>query len=165
VEEVDPLKPGKRNSVVASDSAGITAGTYACDQWCEVVHLEGARALARFGEDFYAGSPALAEHHLGQGRAYYLATRPEPALLHQLMEVLVFDLGITPALDVPDGVEVSRRCAGSQEFTFVLNHGVEPRVIALREPMHDLLSGQSHERQIALAGRDVALLVVQSSLK
>ena len=69
VEEVDPLLPGKNNSVVVSDGESVDPGTYACDLWCEVVHLEGARALARFGEDFYAGAPAITEHHFGLGRA------------------------------------------------------------------------------------------------
>jgi len=165
VEEVDPLRPGKSNSIVVTDGAGVAPGTYACDLWCEVVHLEGARALARFGEDFYTDAPAITEHRFGQGRAYYLATRPEPALLHQLVGAVVANLGITAPLTVPDGIEVSKRCAEAQDFIFVLNHHIDEQVVALPEPMHDLLTGQIHEQQINLAGRGVALLVVQSSLK
>jgi beta-galactosidase len=163
VEEVDPLRPGKSNTIVISDGEGVAPGSYACDLWCEVVHLEGARALGRFGEDFYAEAPAITEHRFGRGRAYYLATRPEPALLHQIVALLLADLGITAPLAVPDGVEVSKRCAGSQEFIFVLNHHMREQFIALPEPMQDLLSGQIHEQQISLAGRGVALLVAQSS--
>jgi beta-galactosidase len=163
VEEVDPLQPGKNNRVVISEGERVAPGTYACDLWCEVVHLEGARALARFGEDFYAGAPAITEHHFGLGRAYYVATRPEPALLSQLMGGLLADLEITAPLAVPTGVEVSKRCAGSREFVFVLNHQIEEQVIALPEPMHDQLTGQFHEHQIRLAGRGVALLVAPST--
>ena len=162
VEEVDPLQPGKNNSIVISDGEGVAPGTYACDLWCEVVHLEGARALARFGEDFYAGAPAITKHHFGLGRAYYVATRPEPTLLSQLMAGLLADLEITAPLAVPAGVEVSKRCASSREFIFVLNHQIEEQVIALPEPMHDQVTGQFYEQQIRLAGRGVALLVAPS---
>ncbi len=163
VEEVDPLQPGVSNSIMISDGEGVAPGTYACDLWCEVVHLEGSRALARFSEDFYAGRAAITEHHFGQGRAYYVATRPEPALLRQILGGLLADLGITAPLAVPAGVEVSKRSTGAQEFIFVLNHHLDEQVIALPEPMRDLVTGQLFEQQMSLAGRGVALLVTQAT--
>jgi beta-galactosidase len=163
VEEVDPLQPGKSNSIMISDGEGVAPGTYACDLWCEVLHLEGSRALARFSEDFYAGRAAITEHHFGQGRAYYIATRPEPALLRQILGGLLADLGITAPLVVPAGVEVSKRSTGAQEFIFVLNHHTDEQVIALPEPMRDLVTGQLFEQQMSLAGRGVALLVTQAT--
>ena len=163
VEEVDPLQPGESNNVVVSEGENIAPGTYGCDLWCEVVHLEGARALAHFGEDFYAGAPAITEHRFGQGRAYYVATRPESTVLSQLLGGLLADLGITAPLDVPAGVEVAKRCTDAQEFVFVLNHHAEEQHIALPEPMHDLLTGRIYEQQISLAERGVALLVAQST--
>ena len=48
-------------------AAGLPAGSYECDLWCDLVHLEGARALATYGDDFYAGRPAITEHRFGQG--------------------------------------------------------------------------------------------------
>jgi len=33
--------------------------------------LEGARAMAQFGRDYYAGRPAITEHRFGTGCAYY----------------------------------------------------------------------------------------------
>ena len=163
VEEVDPLQPGLSNSIVISDGEGVAPGTYPCDLWCEVVHLEGSRALARFGDDFYAGRAAITEHRFGQGRAYYVATRPEPALLRQILGGLLADLGITAPLAVPAGVEVSKRSTGGQEFIFVLNHHTDEQVIALPEPMRDLVTGQVYEQQMRLAGRGVALLVMQTT--
>jgi beta-galactosidase len=161
VEEVDPLLPQKTNSVLVPEEQGITPGRYTCDRWCEVVHLEGARALAHFGEDFYAGSPAITEHRFGQGRAYYVATRPEPVLLSRLLGWLLGELGIGAPLNVPDGVEVGRRCTEAQEFIFVLNHHPVEQPIALPSPMRDLLTGQIHKRQFLLGGRAVAVLVAE----
>jgi beta-galactosidase len=163
VEEADPLSPHQGNSVVVSEAQGVTPGKYSCDRWCEVVHLEGARALAQFGEDFYAGAPAITEHCFGQGRAYYVATRPEPSLLTQLVGWLLGDIGINALLEVPDGVEVTRRYTEAQEFIFVLNHHSEEQMIVLPSPMCDHLTGQRYERQMPLAARGVALLVAEQA--
>jgi beta-galactosidase len=38
------------------------------------VHSEGARVLGTYGEDFYAGTPALTEHAFGAGSAFYIAS-------------------------------------------------------------------------------------------
>jgi beta-galactosidase len=163
VEELDPLPPGTSNRIVIDAGAPLAPGTYPCDLWCEVVHLEGARALARFGADFYAGGPAITEHCFGQGRAYYVATRPEPALLHRLLGWLLAERGITAPLAAPDGVEIARRCTATQEFVFVLNHHREAQTIGLPEPMSDLLTGQTYAQQLSLAGRGVAILVRSQS--
>ncbi len=159
VEEFDPLQPGQQNSVVVPDGSGFAPGEYACDQWCEVLHLEGAQALAQFGHDFYAGRPAITEHRFGKGRAYYVATRPEPGLLRQLLGSLLEQHGIAAPLPVLEGVEVTQRWANDQAFTFVLNHLAEEQQIALPAPARDLLTGRIHEQQISLAGRGVAILV------
>jgi beta-galactosidase len=163
VEELDPLPPGTSNRIVIDESAPLAPGTYACDLWCEVVHLEGARALARFGADFYADGPAITEHRFGQGRAYYVATRPEPALLRRLLGWLLAERMITAPLAAPEGVEVARRCTATQEFVFVLNHRHEAQTIGLSEPMSDLLTGQTYAQQLRLAGRGVAILVRSQS--
>ena len=45
---------------------------------------EGAQALADYGEDFYAGMPAVTENRLGKGRVIYLAARAEQKFLDLL---------------------------------------------------------------------------------
>jgi beta-galactosidase len=163
VEEFDPLLPGQQNSIVAPGGSGIAAGDYLCDQWCDVLHLEGARALALFGRDYYAGRPAITEHHFEQGYAYYVATRPQPLLLRQLLGSILEQRGITAPLFAPHGVEVTQRRLNDHTFTFVLNHHADPQIITLPSPLCDLLTGQIHERQIDLAGRDLAILVAPTA--
>jgi beta-galactosidase len=128
-----------------------------------VLHLEGARALAQFGHDFYAGCPAVTEHHFGQGWAYYIATRPEAQFLDQMLGVVLDERRIAAPLTVPKGVEVAQRVNGEQRFIFVLNHYLEEQEISLPEPMHDLLTGQVYEDRLSLVGRGVAILVAQST--
>jgi beta-galactosidase len=64
----------------AARLVGLSRGTYNCDPSCDILHLEGAQALATFEDDFYAGYPAITEHRFGRGRALYVATRPETVL-------------------------------------------------------------------------------------
>ncbi|MEN9935620.1 MAG: hypothetical protein RLZZ387_2199, partial [Chloroflexota bacterium] len=112
---------------------------------------------------FYAGSPALTEHRFGSGRAYYLATRPEPALLERLMGHVAEAAGVHAPLASPEGVEVVQRRGEGGTFTFVLNHRVEEQAVTLPAPMRDLLTGAAHQGELRLAGRGVAILVEQSA--
>lgn len=158
VEEVDPLPPGRANTVLPAD-ARLGAEAFACDLWCEVLHLEGAEALATFGEDFYAGRPAISAHRLGAGRAYYVATRPAPDLMRRLMALALAEADVRAPLGPVEGLEVVQRRADGRSFTFVLNHTMDARSVALPSPMRDLLSGQVFEREVGLEAYGVAVLV------
>jgi beta-galactosidase len=159
VEEFDPLLAGATNRVVVAAGGDLPVGSHTCDLWCEVVHCEGAQALATFGEDFYTGMPAVTRHAFGQGHSYYVATRPDAQLLHDLFGQILQVRGIQAPLPVPDLVEVVQRVAGEQVFTFLLNHQPDPQSVALPKPMRDILTGQIHTAAISLAGRGVAVLV------
>jgi beta-galactosidase len=159
VEEADPLLPGAGNSVVVSDGGPVAAGSYPCDLWCDLLHLEGARAIAQFGADFYAGRPAITENRLGAGRAYYVATRPDPLLLDRLVGAILDERGIAAPLAAPAGVEVTERVSGERRVTFVLNHRAESQAVELPAPARDLLTGRMHERELILEPRGVAVLV------
>ncbi len=163
VEEFDPLLPDRSNTVVVPEGCGLPTGTYGCDLWCDLVHLEGATALARYGEDFYAGRPAITEHRLDEGRAFYVGTRVEPPLLSALVSRLLIEKGIAPPLAAPLGVEVTRRQNGEGTYTFVLNHGDAPVDVPLPTPMQDLLTDDAHQGAISLSSRQVAILVKASS--
>jgi beta-galactosidase len=159
VEEVDPLLPDQHNHLIVPDGQFLPAGAYACDLWCEVLHLEGAQAIAQFGDDFYAGQPAISEHHYGAGRSYYVATRPEPHLLESLIGAILHSCGIIAPLAAPSGVEVVERATAEGTWTFVLNHSATEQIVALPQPMRDLLTQQQHEGSIQLASNGIAILV------
>ena len=42
---------------------------------CDIMHTEGAEVLARYREDFYAGTPVITRNRYGDGLAYYVGTR------------------------------------------------------------------------------------------
>jgi beta-galactosidase len=159
VEEVDPLLPDQHNHLIVPESQFVPAGAYDCDLWCEVLHLEGAQAIAQFGDDFYAGQPAISEHHYGAGRSYYVATRPEARLLESLLGAILDSCGITAPLAAPAGVEVVERATAEGTWTFVLNHSTTEQIVPLPQPMQDLLTQQQHDGSIQLASSGVAILV------
>ncbi len=116
VEEIDALAPGQENTLQFPD------GTRAkCGLLCDRIRLEGAGALAHYGEDFYAGSPAATKHNFGKGMVYYIGTQPDKEGLARLLGGAAAQAGVKPLLDEETALEVARRVKGGKEYWFVLN--------------------------------------------
>jgi beta-galactosidase len=145
--------PGQTNQIVVPDE-----GTYSCDLWSEVIHLEGAQALAHYAQDFYAGRPAVTRHGFGQGTAYYLGTRPDAQFIDSLLGRVCREAGAHPLLETPPGVEAVRRVGEERSFLFLLNHLQESCEIQLGGPTRDLLTGEDHDGHLTLDPYGVAIL-------
>ncbi len=164
VEEIDALTPDMKNSIVVDESLrGKTAGLqteYSCGMLCDILHLEGARALASYGGDFYAGSPVVTENAYGEGKAYYIASDPEDSFLKDFLKLLCSEGNIRPPLEAPDGVEVTRRFKGSSVFTFVLNHNNYPVEIPAGAAGGgvELISGSTVKDSVRLEPKGVAII-------
>jgi len=156
VEEIDALYPGQTNQIVMANGGT----SYTCGRLCEIVHSEGARVLASYGADFYAGTPVLTEHDYGQGRAYYIASDPEERFLDDFYAGLLAAHGIEPALALPAGVELTVRETEQDRILCLLNHTSETATIVLPEGQRydDLLRGQTVADTLALAAHDVYVL-------
>ncbi len=145
-EEIDALYDGEKVAVVAAagNEAGLH-GTYEAGLFCDVIHAEGARVLATYGSEFYAGQPAVTVNHYGAGRAYYIASRNEHRFHQDFYEHLIDDLGLRRALgaSLPDGVTAQIRTDGKQEYLFVLGFNREPVEIVLGDVRYlDHLTGE-----------------------
>ncbi len=158
VEEFDPLLKEETRGVVMREPWGRLQGDYRAGVLCDLLHLEGAVARATFGESFYAGRPALTVNEYGQGKALYVAADVEDAMLRDLLLTLCDERDIAPALEVPDGVEVTQRIKEGRGYTFVLNHSGEEQTLRLPKGCRDLLSGQALEGEVRLAAHDVWIL-------
>lgn len=122
-EETDALYPDESNRIVMKAMEGeFPSASYSCSFLCDLIHAESAEVVAEYGDDFYAGMPAVTVNRFGAGQAWYIATSPEKAFLQQLLSKLCKDKGIKPLLPRSAGIEVSRRVKGDSSFTFVINH-------------------------------------------
>lgn len=87
---------------------------YNCHSWCDVISLNGGRALGVYNEDYYKHKPTITENSYGLGKAYYIGTR----LGEYATKNVLNRLCKLPGIRTPKGVEVTNR----NELTFVINH-------------------------------------------
>ena len=155
VEEIDALPRDKENSFIYNGSR------YPARLLCDLLHTEGAKALASYQEDFYAGMPAVTVHAFGKGKAYYVAARSDAEFYNQfLQDVCKDDCGIRPLLMQTRGVEVVLRKNEKGSYLFLLNHNDAFSRVWLEDGCTDMLSGEYIHggREIKLAPKDVRIL-------
>ena len=127
--------------------------------WVDVIHLRGAETLARFEQDYCAGSAAATRAAYGRGTAYYLGAELEPAGLEWLLERVLGEAEVQPVLaGLPDGVEAQRRADGEREWLFLLNHNAAPARVRLPAGGRDLLSGQAVGGEFELPASGAAVI-------
>lgn len=144
-EEIDYLYPEESNRMVTAPGVKGLAADYGVTLACDLIHAEGAKVLATYGSDFYAGRPVLTVNAFGKGQAYYIAAFTEQKFCDDFHRNLVDQLGIKRALPgtLPDGVTAQVRTNGSTDFVFVMNFSRDERIV---DPgagdIQDLLTGE-----------------------
>ncbi|MWC00375.1 beta-galactosidase [Agromyces seonyuensis] len=131
----------------------VVGGSASAGLWAEALIAEDAAIEAAFAGGALDGTPAITRRETGVGRAWYVATLPQPEALGMLAARLIADAGIVvpePAA-VGGGVEVVRRGAN----TVVINHGDGTAVVRL--PGVDRLTGASADG-LELAPQGVAVV-------
>ncbi len=129
VEEFLPLAEGEQ--VALSD--GTTSNV-----WVEDLRLDGAEALVTCVDGPSPGVPVVTRHPAGEGRAWYVATRLDPAGTDALLDRVLAEAGV-PRQPAQPGVEVLRRATGEKTFAFVINHTDAPAEVEVAG--RDLLAG------------------------
>lgn len=173
VEEFDVLPPGQSVRVRTTEALMPWEGVYDAEVWCDVLHLEGARALATYVDEYYRGTPAVTEYRVGLGRVVYVGTALQPRGTRDLLRWLTRSLGIAPVLDAPDGVEVLRRwpaaeglsepSLGQGPILFILNHLTTSATVSLDGAYVDLVSGETCDGRVELPAREVRVLTPSPS--
>ncbi len=154
VEESDALFPDQANRF------HYHGREHEASLLCDLLHLEGAEALASYEEDFYAGMPVLTRNAYGKGQAYYAGARFDDAFYDEWVGDLCEEQGIAPVAETPDGVEAALRVRGEESYLFLLNHGDAARAVAAPEASVDLLTGTGFlaGEEVRLAPKGVAIL-------
>lgn len=133
-EEIDGLHDHDRNHILPVEGNELDLqGEYEAVELCDLIHTEGAEVLAVYGSDFYAGRPALTVNRLGEGKAYYIASRNTGLFHSHFYRSLIEDAGISKALNVklPHGVNTAIRTDGVHDYIFILNFTHESQKITL----------------------------------
>ena len=154
VEEIDALAPEQKNKAKFADGS-----TAACSLLCDLMHLEGEKALASYEEDFYAGMPAASKNTYGKGTTYYIATQFEEEGLAKILDQAVQEAGVSSVIPEETGLEVVTRVSDTTRFYFVMNFTDEEQI--LPESLtgkKDMISGKMTEHGMKLKKWDVLLL-------
>jgi beta-galactosidase len=162
-EEAEGLYDHDRNGIalVEGNALGLSAGPFESHELCELVHLEGAEALAVYTDDFYAGCPALTVNKFGAGRAYYLATRAREPFYDEFYRAVLAEAGVERAVDteLPAGVTAQVRTDGMRDYVFLLNFsGREQTVMLDGRDYADVVSGEKVGNVVELVAFGVKVL-------
>ncbi len=158
-EEIDALAPEQSNVVLFHDGTSSP-----CAMLCDLIHLEGAEAVAHYGQDFYAGMPALTRNHFGKGEVYYIGTVLAEEGLKQALDLACKEARIASVLEEETELEVTRRISEQTAIYFVINLKERalplPKVFAGKQ---DLLTGRTAEEGEMLQKYDVRIFLEQNA--
>ena len=121
VEEFAPLLSGER---VTLDDGG------SADVWTEDLRLAGAEGIVHYVDGPVPGRAAVTRHAVGEGVAWYVATRTDVATTARLVARMVEEAGVSAVTRTAAGVEVSRRRKGDASWLFVINHTDDTATVA-----------------------------------
>lgn len=108
--------------LLAEESLTLDDGTTAT-VWTERIEPDTAEVKRHFIDGPLPGGPAITRNEVGQGAAWYVATRQDEAGTAALLDELLAEAGVQPVARVPRGVEVTRRLAeDGTGFLFLINH-------------------------------------------
>lgn len=153
-EEIDTLYPEEFNTVE------VGGKEYRIEDYCELIHLRGARALGTYTSDFYAGMPAVTVNSYGKGKAYYIACRDSGDLTDELTASILEECGISSDFDgiLPYGVTAHSRTDGKETFVFLENHSTSTIVLQTDRPWNNAENNETVTKEITLAPYEVFIL-------
>lgn len=153
VEESDAIVPGHKTTV------SLNGKDYKASLVCDLIHPENAKVLAKYSNEFYAGTAAVTENKYGQGKVWYVGTKLDHIGLTQLFNHIVLTANVESLVGDSHKLEVTKRVTQSgQELYFVLNMSNEERKLPQKfvEYQNILTGQQAHDQMKAW---DVQILV------
>jgi beta-galactosidase len=159
VEEIDALFPNMKNSFKVTENSIKLRDEYSCGMLCDILHLEGAKALAVYGSDFYKDSPALTLNQLEKGKAYYIASDPDEAFIRDFIGHICEENNISSGFEKQEGVEITERVKEENAFVFILNHNESQVEVDLKDKEYiELLTGEKKTGKITINAKDLVIL-------
>ena len=157
VVEHDIMSLGRSNKLVMASGESFPAGPF-----CSIMELRGATAIATYGGQFYAGSPAITAKAAGSGMALFVGALCSRECYRMLLERFLKGVGVRLHEWSSKTVEVVPLKApqGEPPLSFVLNHSEQPANLVLPQASSctDLLTGRQYRGTVVLPAHDVLLL-------
>lgn len=153
--ETDTYYPGDTNQIVYADQ------TYTVKDYATVIEVKNAEVLARYADDFYAGTAAVTSNEYKKGKAYYIGARANEAFNREFYNQLIEELDLKPLLKVEHniGVSVQGREADDQTSTvFIMNFTEETQIANIIEKVQDSFTGEDITGEITLKPYEVKVV-------
>lgn len=155
VEEIDALAPSQTNKVLFADGTESS-----CHMLCDLMHLEGAESLGTYGEDFYAGMPAITKNHFGHGITYYVGTKMSQDGLAKVLDEAITEAGVSPLIPESTELEITYRRTNNHCYYFLINFKEKDLTVpSVFIGKTDLLSGEIVKSGDRMGKYDVKILV------
>ena len=163
IEEYDALpEPFRRHVVAEAGNGHGLSGSYEARHYLEIVHPEGAETLAVYGDDFYAGQPALTLNRFGKGRAYHIASRNEDRFTGDFLRFLIGEMKLPRAIEteLPRNVSAQVRVQDGRKLLFLLNFNGEAKQVDLGATKYtDAETHEALQGSLALAAYGSRVLI------
>lgn len=159
-EEIDSLYDSDRNYMNINNIDGLKS-IYEVKDYCDVIHAETAKVLATYKDDYYKDMPCLTVNDFGKGKAYYIAARTGMDFNDDFYGKLIKELGLNNAIDavLPEGVTVTERSNGENDYIFVMNFSEEDKTVDFgNAEYYDLVHDEKITGKVTLKKYEVRIL-------
>lgn len=159
VEETDSLPADAVNRIALT--GGGLSGSADSRSVFEILVPEGAEVAGTYGDDFYAGRPAVTRRSATSGgSAWYVGTLLDQDGISAVLRAVIAEHGLLgPYADEPE-LEFAVRTGEAGRISFLLNHADTPVTVAAHAAGTDLLTGAVFTAgdPLTLAPKDVVVL-------
>ncbi len=141
-EEIDVLYPGE------VQHAEIDGKQVEIVDYAEVLRPISAQVMAKYADEWYAGSPAVTVNEYGKGKAIYQACRDKGDLASTVFDALLSEIDLQGHLGeapLPHGVTAHSRTDGEHTYLFVENYSRAEVSLPLPKAMENMLTGKTEE--------------------
>ncbi|AGB41273.1 beta-galactosidase [Halobacteroides halobius DSM 5150] len=150
INEYESLQVNQQNSVVFENKE------YDTRVWSDLITLTGAKSLAEYNQNFYAGTPAITENKYGQGEVYYIGCSPDDKLLSYLYERILIKTSLN-AIETEKGVEIIKKTGEKNNYLIALNHNSQSYKINLSKT-YKTIDGKQAKTELQLQPFDGIIL-------
>jgi len=129
---------------------------FECTDWCDILKLNTARAYAEYSRNYYMGCPAITVNDYCKGKVYYIGTVPDDSFCMNFVGKLMKYHSIPRLKGMPEGIEVTTRTNGRDDFIIFFNNSCENQVIDLPKAMYSVVDSRGKERiELSPYGADI----------